>query len=168
MATVALRPQASASRLGALTASGRSAVAASALSLLAAWIHFAYTASHWRNWWAYGLFFLATGIFQGAWVPAILRWPRSTWVALAGIAGNFAIVAMYVWSRTVGIPMGPHWGVVEKTSAIDLACTAAEIVIMGLVMTMVGTKTRRWIVNALLLLGVVLWLARLTDNLPHY
>jgi hypothetical protein len=89
-------------------------------------------------------------------------------VALAGIGGNFAIVAMYVWSRTVGIPMGPHWGVVEKTGAIDLACTAAEIVIMGLVMTMVGPKTRRFIVNALLLLGVVLWLARLTDNLPHY
>src|SRR4051794_15764302 len=113
MATVALRPQAPASRLGALTASGRTAVAASALSLLAAWIHFAYVASHWRNWWAYGLFFLVTGIFQGAWVPAILRWPRSTWVALAGIGGNFAIVAMYLYSRTVGIPMGPHWGVVE-------------------------------------------------------
>jgi hypothetical protein len=168
MATVALRPQASTARLGALAAPGRAAVTAAALSLLAAWIHFAYVASHWRNWWAYGLFFLAVGVFQGLCVPAILRWPRSTWVALAGIGGNLAIVAMYVWSRTIGIPMGPHYGVVEKTGAIDLACTASQIAIMGILLTLVGSRSRRVIVNVLLLIGVVLWIARLTDHLPHY
>lgn len=166
MASIAVSPSGSATRLGALRAPGRAALAASALSLLAAWIHFAYVASHWRDWWAYGLFFVACGAFQGALVPAILRWPRSTWVALTGIAGNFAIVGMYVYSRTAGVPMGPHTGVAERTGAIDLGCTAAEILLIGVLMAMVGQKTRRGIANALLLVGVLLWVARLTGRLP--
>ncbi|MEA2379662.1 MAG: hypothetical protein QOD13_3569, partial [Thermoleophilaceae bacterium] len=40
-------------------APGRTAVTAAALSLLAAWIHVAYVADHWRDWWAYGVAFVA-------------------------------------------------------------------------------------------------------------
>jgi hypothetical protein len=166
VATVALRPSASASRAGALRASGRAAVTAAALSLVVAWIHLAYASSHWRDWWAYGMFFVATGIFQGLFVPAILRWPRNVWVALTGIAGNFAIVAMYVYSRTIGVPMGPHTGVAERTGAIDLGTTAMEIVLMGVLMSSLGQRTRRGIANALLMVGVLLWVARLTGRLP--
>jgi hypothetical protein len=146
-------------------APGRTAVTAAALSLLAAWIHFAYVADHWRDWWAYGVAFVAMGAFQGLLVAGLLRWPRSTWVALTGIGGNLAIVAMYVWSRTAGIPMGPHIGVVEKATVIDLACTASEIVLMGVLVAMLGPRAGRAIVNALLVLGVLLWIARLTDQL---
>jgi hypothetical protein len=166
VSTVALRPSVSGNRLGALRAPGRVAVTAAALSLVTAWIHLAYTASHWRDWWAYGMFFAATGVFQGLFVPAIVRWPKSVWVALAGIAGNFAIVAMYVWSRTMGVPMGPHQGVAERTGLVDLGCTAMEIVLMGVLMAMVGSKTRRGIANVLLLVGVLLWVGRLTGRLP--
>jgi hypothetical protein len=112
------------------------------------------------------MFFVATGVFQGLSAVAILRWPRNTWVALTAIAGNFAIVGMYVYSRTIGVPMGPHTGVAERTGAIDLGCTAMEIVLMGVLMAMVGQKTRRAIANALLLVGVLLWVARLTGRLP--
>jgi hypothetical protein len=166
VSTVALRPSASATRLGALRAPGRAAVTAAALSLVTAWIHLAYTASHWRDWWAYGMFFLVSGAFQGLFVPAMLRWPRSVLVALTGIAGNFAIVGMYVYSRTIGVPMGPHTGVAERTGAVDLGCTAMEIVLMGVLMAIVGQKTRRGIANALLVVGVLLWVGRLTGRLP--
>jgi hypothetical protein len=166
MAGQAIRPARSITiRPGALSAPGLAVWSAAGLSLAAAWVHFAYTASHWRDWWAYGAFFLGMGIFQSLSVPAILRWPRSLWVGLATIAGNLGIVGMYVYSRTVEIPMGPHEGIVEKAGAIDLATTGAEIAIMALVLTVVGTRSRRTIVNVLLVAGIGLWALRLTNHL---
>ena len=90
-------------------------MAAAVLSLGAAWVHFAYTGSHFREWWAYGLFFLVIAIGQAVFAPAIIRW-RWPVLALAGIAVNLGVVVMYVWSRTIGVPMGPHQGVAEHTS----------------------------------------------------
>jgi hypothetical protein len=140
------------------------ALTAAGLSLVAGWIHFAYVSSHWRDWWAYGVFFVACGVFQGLFAPALLRWPNA-WTALAGIAGNLGMVGMYVLSRTNGIPMGPHTGVVERATPIDLGCTAIEIVLVALLLGMVGPTNRRWIINLLLVAGVALWVLRLTNNL---
>jgi hypothetical protein len=151
---------------GALRRVGRAAGAAAGLSLLAAWVHLAYTASHWQDWWAYGAFFLGMGVFQGLCVPAIVRWPRSAPVALATIAGNLGIVGMYVLSRTAGIPMGPHEGVVEEAGAIDLAVTAAELAIVVCLITLLRPRPRRLVLNVLVAAGAVLWLLRLSDRLP--
>jgi hypothetical protein len=153
-------PRTTPARPAALRATGRAALAAAGLSLLAAWIHFSYTASHWRDWWAYGAFFLGMGIFQAVCVPAIVRWPRNTWVALATIAGNLGIVGMYFYSRTIEIPMGPHEGIVEKAGTVDLATTAGEILIVAIMLTIVGSRSRRVILNLLLLTGIVLWMLR--------
>jgi hypothetical protein len=139
------------------------ALTAAALSLVAGWIHFSYVSSHWRDWWAYGTFFLVAGVFQALFAPAILKWPNR-WTALTGVAGNLGIVGMYVMSRTHGIPMGPHTGVVEKATAIDLGCTAGEIVLVGILLGIVVTTSRRLIINLLLVLGVALWVLRLTNN----
>jgi hypothetical protein len=138
---------------------------AAALSLLAAWVHLAYTSTHWRDWWAYGVFFLVTGLGQGLLAAALLRWPKP-WVALFGIAGNLAIIGMYVQSRTVGVPLGPHAGVAERTGAVDLATTGVEIATLALLIVLVGPRTRRWIMNVLLLAGALLWAGRLTGYVP--
>ena len=140
------------------------ALAAAVLSLAAGWIHFVYIASHWRDWWAYGAFFLATGVFQALFAPAMLKWPNR-WTALVGIAGNLAIIGMYIMSRAHGIPMGPHEGIIEKAPAVDLTCTAGEIVLVGILLGMVGTTSRRWIINLLLVAGVALWALRFTNTL---
>jgi hypothetical protein len=139
------------------------ALAAALLSLAGGWIHFAFVSAHWRDWWAYGAFFLVSGLFQGLFAAAMLKWPNR-WTALAGIAGNLAIVGMYVMSRTYGIPMGPHAGIVEKATLVDLGCTAGEIVLVGILLGMVGTTSRRLIINLLLVIGVALWFLRLTNN----
>jgi hypothetical protein len=152
----------------ARSASGRRSaapVAAAVLSLCAAWVHLAYTASHLRQWWAYGAFFLATGVGQALFAPLVLRRPRA-WLAAVGIAGNLAIVAMYVVSRTAGPPLGPHAHVPEAAGAVDLATTGAEIALVGVLLTLLGGRTRRWIVNALLAAGVLLWALRLSGRLP--
>src|SRR3954447_11021343 len=165
MSDLVLRPLNAAAGRGALRAPWLAARTAAVLSLVAAWIHFAFVESHWEQWWAYGAFFLACGVGQALFVPVILRWPRP-WVVLAGIVGNVAIVGMYVVGRTYGPPVGPHEHVAERAGAVDLACTASEIALVAVLLVMVGRASRRWIANALLVAGVLLWVARLTGRLP--
>jgi len=138
--------------------------AVAALSLGAAWVHFAYMDSHFREWWAYGAFFLAVGLGQALFAVLVLVRPQR-WLLLTGIAGNSAIIGMYVVSRTEGPPLGPHARVLEPAGAVDLATTGAEVVLVGLLVTLLGGATRRLAVNALLAFGVVLWVLRLTDHL---
>lgn len=94
-----------------------------------------------------------------------MRWARPA-LALAGLSANLVIVATYVLSRTAGVPVGPHAEVVERAGAVDLATTAIEILLVGVLVAMVGRATRRAIVNAMLVLGMLLWGLRLTGNLP--
>jgi len=140
-------------------------VAAAVLSLAAAWVHFAYVGPHLRQWWAYGAFFLAAGVGQALFAPLVLRRPRA-WLIAVGIAGNVAIVGMYVLSRTAGPPLGPHARVPERAGVVDLATTAAEIALVGVLLTMLGGRSRRWVLNLLLAAGVLLWALRLSGRLP--
>jgi hypothetical protein len=139
--------------------------AAAALSLAAAWVHLAYAAPHLRQWWAYGAFFLACGAGQALFAPLILRRPRA-WLIATGVAGNVAIVAMYVVSRTYGPPLGPHAHAPEVAGPIDLATTAAEVCLVGILLTMMGPVARRWVANLLVAFAVVFWALRLTGRLP--
>jgi hypothetical protein len=140
------------------------APAAAVLSVAVGYVHLAYTESHWEDWWAYGLFFLATGVGQLLFAPLLLKWPKP-WLIWLGITGNLAIVGMYVYSRTEGIPLGPHERVVEKAGGIDVATTMAEIAIAVLLLLMVGGRARRWVFNVLLVAGVVLWASRVGAGL---
>jgi hypothetical protein len=139
-------------------------LASGVLSLAAGWIHLAYVGSHWDYWWAYGAFFLGTGLFQALLAPALLRWPGS-WTALVGIAGNVGIIGMYLWSRLYAIPMGPHKGVLEKIGAVDMICTGAEVLLVGILLAIVDPAKRRWTLNVLLALGVALWALRFTNQI---
>jgi len=143
----------------------RAALTAAVLSLAVAWVHIAYTASHLQAWWAYGAFFLAVGAGQALFAPLVLRHPRPR-VALAGIAGNVAVVGMYVLSRTAGPPLGPHARVPEAAGAIDLGTTAAEIAIVGVLLTLLGGRTRLWVADGLVAGALLLWTLRLSGTLP--
>ena len=159
---IALRP-------GVTTAARSTAAAppavAAVLSLGAAWVHLAYAAPHFRQWWAYGAFFLATGVGQAIFAPLILRWPRPPLAAI-GIAGNLAIVGMYILSRTNGAPLGPHANVPERVGAVDLATTAAEVVLIAVLVTVLGARARTRVANLLVAGGVLVWALRLTGHLP--
>src|SRR3954469_22081963 len=139
--------------------------AAAALSLAVAWVHLAYVASHLRQWWAYGAFFLAAGVGQALFAPLVMRRPRP-WVVAVGIAGNLAIVGMYVLSRTTGPPLGPHARVPEPAGPIDLATTRAEIALVGVLLTLLGRRARGWTVTLLVAGGALLWALRLPGRLP--
>jgi len=85
-----------------------------ALSLIAGLIHVWVTPEHFEEWWGYGTFFLVAAAAQVVYVPLLLRWPTRM-VLILGIAGNSAIVLLYLLTRVVGIPLfGPEAGDVEE------------------------------------------------------
>src|SRR3712207_6620907 len=102
---------------------------AGALSLSAAIAHFGVAAPHYREWWAHGLFFVVVGAVQALFAVLVTWWP-APWLALCGIAGNLAIIAMYVYSRTNGSPIGPHEGVPEEPGVYDMTTAAGELLLI--------------------------------------
>ena len=101
-----------------------------ALSLAAGLIHLWVMPEHFEEWWGYGTFFLVAAVAQVVYVPLLLRWPNQI-VLLLGIAGNSAIVLLYLLTRVVGIPLfGPEAGEVERVGVIDVCATSSEAAIV--------------------------------------
>jgi hypothetical protein len=96
-----------------------------ALSAGAAAIHFAVVFEHFAEYTLYGVFFLVISWAQAIW-PAVLLWrPSRPWLWL-GIAGNAAVIAVYVASRTVGLPFGPDLHDTESVGALDVVSCVLE------------------------------------------
>ena len=138
----------------------RTLCVAAALSLLAALIHLWVMPEHFEEWWGYGTFFLVAAAVQVLYVPLVLVWPTRM-VLLSGIAGNLAIVALYLLTRTVGIPLfGPEAGEVEGFGFVDVCATASEVgiaVALGAALLRNATSERRrtiLLVAAIVLVGV--------------
>jgi hypothetical protein len=148
------------------TETRRRAATAALLTLAAAWVHLAYAPPHLRQWWAYGAFFVATGAGQALFAPLILRRPPCAWLVAVGVAGNVAIIAMYVVTRTYGPPLGPHARVPEAAGPVDLATTAVEVGLVGVLLTMMAPPARRLAANLLVAFAVLVWALRLTGRLP--
>lgn len=96
------------------------------LSTGAAVIHFAVLGEHWREWWGYGLIFGVAAWLQLAWAAAVVARP-SRKLVVAGAVGNLAIAAMWVMTRTSGVPLGPEAGEAESTTLIDAVATGFEV-----------------------------------------
>jgi hypothetical protein len=91
----------------------------------AAAIHFAVVFEHFAEYMLYGVFFLVISWAQIIW-PVILLWrPSRLWLWL-GIAGNAAVVAVYVASRTIGLPFGPDLHSAESAGALDVVSCVLE------------------------------------------
>jgi hypothetical protein len=71
---------------------------------------------------------------------------------------------MYLKSRTDGIPMGPHAGILEKVTPVDMACTVAEVVTIVLLLGIIGAQRRRWVLNVLFAAGAAIWVPRFTNT----
>jgi hypothetical protein len=75
-------------------------------------------------------FFAVVTVAQLAWgAAALVRAPR-WWLAL-GAAGNLAVVATWVVSRTAGLPVGPEAGVTLPAHFPDTLATVLEIVVVA-------------------------------------
>jgi hypothetical protein len=137
---------------------------AAGLSLVAAGMHLWVLDAHLQEWWAYGVFFLACAVGQaGLGVVLLSRTPP--WLVLTGIAGNLAVVGMYVLSRTNGPPLGPHAGRPEPAQLLDVSCTIAELGVIVALLGLLPAALARRTATFLALIGLALWTARLSGVL---
>lgn len=119
---------AGAARLKPVDLGTTGSIACALLSVGAAVIHFAVLGEHWQEWWGYGLFFGTSAWLQLGWTAAV-TWRPSRAMLLLGAAGNLAIAALWLLTRTAGIPLGPASGETEGATFIDGLASAFELAI---------------------------------------
>jgi hypothetical protein len=96
------------------------------LSAAAGVIHLAMVPSHMGEWVPEGVAFALVGWAQLA--VALLVVVRPTRLLLAAtMLANVAVVGAWVVTRTTGSPFGPHAGVAEEASLVDVTTVALEM-----------------------------------------
>ena len=102
-----------------------------ALSAGAGTIHLAVASDHFHEWLLLGVFFVALGVAQIGWAGllAILGPAR---VLLIAATANAAVVVLWIFSRTTGLPIGPDPGVAEAVGFPDVTATVFEVALAGL------------------------------------
>ena len=117
-----------------------------ALSAGAAAIHFAVTFSHFHEYVLYGVFFLIISWAQLIWSAGLFWQPSHLWASRGapqrsqlwerlwlwlGIAGNAIILAVYIASRTTGLPFGPDLHHTEQLGALDVVSCLLEAALIA-------------------------------------
>ena len=107
---------------------------------VAAGAHFAAVPAHRGEGVVIAGFFLAVAVIQLATALVVFRgWSAA--LRLGVVVGNLSILALWVWSRTAGIPFGSHAGVAEAVGLLDLAAAGAQVVAVAAVVMLPRTWT---------------------------
>jgi hypothetical protein len=126
--------------------------AAGLIHLVAAFSHFEESALH-------GAFFVGTGLAQLVVAGLLVYQPRS-WLLIATAAGNGLILAIWLMSRTTGIPVEPHAWTPEPVGIPDGVASFFELgLVIGALLLLVPSggsllaqanprKPHRWLVPA--------------------
>jgi hypothetical protein len=120
---------------------------AALLSLATGIVHAMVTVEYWNEWWGYGAFFIAAALGQVMYGLLLFIHPwrydatggvngggyrAARRVFLAGAWANASIVALYIVTRTIGIPVfGPEAGQVEPVTALSLIVQIAELLLIA-------------------------------------
>jgi hypothetical protein len=89
-------------------------------------IHLFVMPEHFKESALYGSFFLVCALLQIAysgWIVVV----GSRVLLAVGAAGNFALALLWLFTRTVEIPLGPAAGTKEAFGALDMSCAGVEI-----------------------------------------
>jgi hypothetical protein len=116
---------------------------AAGLSGVAALIHVAVCPEHFAEGLVYGIFFAVSAGCQLGW-SALVTTRSTSWLAPAGLLGNAAIVLLWAVTRTVGIPLGPEAGAVERVGAVDVLCAGCEVGVVALCALAIRHHVHPW------------------------
>ncbi|MDQ3947454.1 MAG: hypothetical protein M3357_20310 [Actinomycetota bacterium] len=127
---------------------------AGGLSVAAGVGHGLVAPEHLREWWGYGLFFALAAVGQvffgalllaapwryddtGGLVSAAAATRPERALCVIGIAGNAAVILLYVVTRTVGVPfLGPAAGEVEPLGPGGVVTTVFETALVGVLVAL--------------------------------
>lgn len=120
------------------------------LSAVAGLIHGKAFIDHVDHYWLFGVFFGALTYAQILWAMRLWRRPddRRLFKAVAGL--SLGVVAVWIVSRTTGLPIGPWAGRPEAIGMPDAVASLDEIVIAGVIAAMLRPDGRiaarlRWL-----------------------
>ncbi len=134
-------------------------------SLATAAIHFAVIGEHFADYLAFGVFFAVVAWLQALWGTAVAVAP-SRGLLFAGLVGNAVVVAIWVASRTSGLPIGPEPGTPEPIAFLDLLSTILEVlIIVGAAVLLIRRRHLQFLKNpkaGLIVLGLTMALGVLT------
>jgi hypothetical protein len=94
-------------------------VRATVLAVALGIIHFMATPLYFDQWLGYGLFFFAAAALQVMYSMSLAASPPNRALLWVGIVGNALAIALWVVTRTVGIPVGPMAGEVLPIGLLD-------------------------------------------------
>ena len=112
-------------RLDAAALPALATLLAALLAAVAAGVHATVTDESLTAWWGYGVFFFALTLAQAGYALLVLSERRPA-VFAVGAVGNLALVALYVVTRAVAVPVGPWGGAAAAVGRPDALATLAE------------------------------------------
>jgi hypothetical protein len=89
-------------------------------------VHVTVIPEHFHETAVYGVFFIITAAVQFLLAAALYLRPSYRLLA-AGAAGNACLIALWLTSRLVGIPLGPEAGSVEAFGPLDILASSFEL-----------------------------------------
>lgn len=101
--------------------------AAAALAALAGAIHLYVAPEHFDEYFLFGMFFLVLGAAQLTLAATLAVRPLDRGWYLLCAAVTLAVAALWIVTRTVGLPIGPEPWQPEPVGALDLSSKAAEL-----------------------------------------
>lgn len=104
----------------------------------------------------FAAFFLGVGAVQACVGPGLYRGARPL-RASAVLAATVALLLAYLYSRTVGLQIGPHADRPEDPDAVGLAVVVCELVTVAAVAALLPARSRAWAVNAVFVTGLGVW-----------
>lgn len=145
---------------------------AAACSVGAAGIHFAVIPEHLAEYRPFGLFFVAIAVVQALWAILVVRYPLRP-LLLVGAATNLATLALWAFTRTKGLPIGPEPWTPEKFGLLDGITAVFEIGLVtsiALALRSVRLRVRRLQVVAgltIALIAILTSVALLGASIPQ-
>jgi hypothetical protein len=110
-----------------------------ALSAAAGTVHLTVASDHFAEYFLFGLFFVVVGAAQLAWAATVaITGPADRLLMLS--VGNALVVALWVVSRTAGVPLGPDAGRPERVGFADLVTSVFELVLVGLAIVLLSQR----------------------------
>ena len=141
--TYAARSRLGRARLGA-AASGplEARRALMACSVGAAVVHADVIGAHFRESALYGWFFSLAALAQLTWGVLVARRADRA-LLVCGVVGNGLIVALWLLTRTAGLPVGPEPWQAETVGVLDVLATVLEVGLVAGALFLLVTARRR-------------------------
>jgi hypothetical protein len=122
---------------GSEAATADARIVAGALSAVAGLIHVKAVADHASHYWLFGVLFGVVACAQIGLAVALWRTPVSDRLLVAGAVVTVGVIAVWLVSRTVGLPIGPWAGAAEPFGVSDVIATMTEVAFIAVVSAIV-------------------------------